>query len=83
MGEQEEYAEKPVPEHARLGFMKPALVWAGFAYAYICIYISSQIMGGLGGSSGICSNNNRADLFYLFILDSLHIKDLSMDLIFH
>jgi cytosine permease len=52
MVEQEEYAEKPVPEHARLGFMKPALVWAGFAYAYICIYIGSQIMGGLGAPLG-------------------------------
>lgn len=52
MVEQEEYAEKPVPEHARLGFMKPALVWAGFAYAYICIYIGSQIMGGLGAPIG-------------------------------
>ena len=26
MVEQEEYAERPVPEHARLGFMKPTLI---------------------------------------------------------
>src|ERR687886_524090 len=32
--------------------MKPALVWAGFAYAYICIFIGSQIMGGLGAPLG-------------------------------
>src|SRR5919197_895932 len=44
----EEYAEKPVPQNARLGFLKPAVVWAGFAHAYICIFIGSQIMGGLG-----------------------------------
>ena len=44
----EEYAEKPVPQNARLGFLKPAMVWAGFAHAYICIFIGSQIMGGLG-----------------------------------
>jgi cytosine permease len=52
MVEQEEYAERPVPEHARLGFAKPALVWAGFTYAYICIFIGSQIMGGLGAPMG-------------------------------
>jgi len=52
MTEQEEYAERPVPQQARLGFMKPALVWAGFAYAYICIFIGSQIMGGLGAPLG-------------------------------
>jgi cytosine permease len=52
MVEQEEYAERPVPEHARLGFVKPALVWAGFTYAYICIFIGSQIMGGLGAPMG-------------------------------
>jgi cytosine permease len=52
MSEKEEYAERPVPEHARIGFMKPALVWAGFAYAYICIFIGSQIMGGLGAPLG-------------------------------
>lgn len=50
--EKEEYAEKPVPQHARLGFAKPALVWAGFTYAYICIFIGSQIMGGLGAPLG-------------------------------
>lgn len=52
MVEQEEYAERPVPAHARLGFAKPALVWAGFTYAYICIFIGSQIMGGLGAPLG-------------------------------
>ena len=52
MTEQEEYAERPVPRQARLGFAKPALVWAGFAYAYICIFIGSQIMGGLGAPLG-------------------------------
>src|ERR671918_1245578 len=52
MVEKEEYAERPVPEQARLGFMKPALVWAGFAYAYICIFIGSQIVGGLGAPLG-------------------------------
>lgn len=52
MTEKEEYAERPVPEHARLGFVKPALVWAGFTYAYICIFIGSQIMGGLGAPLG-------------------------------
>jgi cytosine permease len=46
--EKEEYAESPVPQHARLGFASPALIWAGFAYAYICIFIGSQIMAGLG-----------------------------------
>lgn len=48
MVEKEEYAESPVPQHARLGFVNPALIWAGFAYAYICIFIGSQIMAGLG-----------------------------------
>jgi hypothetical protein len=28
MTEQGEYAERPVPRQARLGLMKPALVWA-------------------------------------------------------
>lgn len=32
--------------------MKPALIWAGFTYAYICIFIGSQIMGGLGAPMG-------------------------------
>jgi cytosine permease len=48
----EEYTDRPVPEQARLGFLKPALVWAGFAHAYICIFIGSQIMGGLGAPLG-------------------------------
>jgi len=48
----EEYTDRPVPEQARLGFLKPALVWAAFAHAYICIYIGSQIMGGLGAPLG-------------------------------
>lgn len=52
MTQKEEYAEKPVPLHARLGFVNPALVWAGFAYAYICVFIGSQIMGGLGAPIG-------------------------------
>jgi cytosine permease len=52
MSEKEEYAERPVPQHARLGFSHPALVWAGFAYAYICIFIGSQIMAGLGAPLG-------------------------------
>jgi cytosine permease len=52
MSQKEEYAEIPVPQHARLGFTKPALVWAGFAYAYICIFIGSQIMAGLGAPLG-------------------------------
>lgn len=30
----EEYTQRPVPKHARLGFVKPALDWAGFTYAY-------------------------------------------------
>jgi len=50
--EQEEYSDRPVPMDARLGFMKPAMVWAGFTYAYICIFIGSQIMGGLGAPLG-------------------------------
>ena len=52
MSEKEEYAERPVPQHARLGFGNPALIWAGFAYAYICIFIGSQIMAGLGAPLG-------------------------------
>src|ERR687897_845071 len=52
MSEKEEYAERPVPQQARLGFTKPALVWAGFAYAYICVFIGSQIMAGLGAPLG-------------------------------
>jgi cytosine permease len=52
MSEKEEYAERPVPQQARLGFSNPALVWAGFAYAYICIFIGSQIMAGLGAPLG-------------------------------
>jgi len=52
MVEKEEYAERPVPQHARLGFANPALIWAGFAYAYICIFIGSQIMAGLGAPWG-------------------------------
>lgn len=31
MVEKEEYAERPVPKHARLGVANPALIWAGFA----------------------------------------------------
>lgn|GEM_PF-606964 len=50
--EDEEYVERPVPMSARLGFFKPAMVWAGFAHAYICIFIGSQIMGGLGAPLG-------------------------------
>ena len=34
MSEKEEYAERPVPQHARLGLSHPALVWAGIAYTY-------------------------------------------------
>jgi cytosine permease len=52
MTETEEYAERPVPLKARLGFQKPALVLAGFTYAYICVFIGSQIMGGLGAPIG-------------------------------
>lgn len=52
MVEKEEYAESPVPAYARLGFLRPAMVWAGFAYAYICKFIGSQIMGGLGAPMG-------------------------------
>src|SRR5919107_5511954 len=52
MVEKEEYAEQPVPQSARLGFLKPALVWAGFAHAYICIFIGSQILAGLGAPLG-------------------------------
>src|ERR687889_1964940 len=52
MSEKEEYAERPVPQQARLGFSRPALVWAGFAYAYICVFIGSQIMAGLGAPLG-------------------------------
>lgn len=52
MAEKEEYAERPVPAQARLGFLRPAMVWAGFAYAYICKFIGSQIMGGLGAPMG-------------------------------
>lgn len=48
----EEYAERPVPSQARLGFLRPAMVWAGFAYAYICKFIGSQIVGGLGAPMG-------------------------------
>lgn len=52
MVEAEEYSDRPVPQDARLGFMKPAMVWAGFTYAYICIFIGSTIMGGLGAPLG-------------------------------
>ena len=52
MVEQEEYSDRPVPMDARLGFMKPAFVWAGFTYAYICIFIGSQIIGCLGTPMG-------------------------------
>jgi len=52
MVEKEEYAERPVPESARLGFLRPAMVWAGFAYAYICKFIGSQIVAGLGAPMG-------------------------------
>ena len=52
MVEQDEYSERPVPDHARLGFLKPALAWAGFTYAYISIIVGSQIMGGLGAPIG-------------------------------
>ena len=52
MVEKEEYSDRPVPQDARLGFMKPAMVWAGFTYAYICIFIGSTIMGGLGAPLG-------------------------------
>ncbi len=52
MVEKEEYSDRPVPQDARLGFMKPAMVWAGFTYAYICIFIGSTIMAGLGAPLG-------------------------------
>jgi cytosine permease len=69
MSEKEEYAERPVPQQARLGFAKPALVWAGFAYAYICIYIGSQIMGGLGAPLGYIAI--IAGQIFLFIYSGL------------
>lgn len=52
MVEKEEFAEQPVPQSSRLGFVKPAMVWAGFAHAYICIFIGSQIIAGLGAPLG-------------------------------
>jgi len=52
MTEQDEYTERPVPEQARLGFLKPAMAWVGFAYAYISILIGSEIVGGLGAPLG-------------------------------
>lgn len=69
MVEKEEYAERPVPEHARLGFVKPALVWAGFTYAYICIFIGSQIMGGLGAPIGYVAI--IAGQIFLFVYSGL------------
>ncbi|MDQ3726980.1 MAG: cytosine permease [Thermoproteota archaeon] len=69
MVEKEEYAERPVPEHARLGFMKPALVWLGFTYAYICIFIGSQIMGGLGAPLGYVAI--VAGQIFLFVYSGL------------
>ena len=44
MVEAEEYTDRPVPQDARLGFMKPAMVWAGFTYAYICIFIGLSLI---------------------------------------
>jgi cytosine permease len=45
---QEEYHDRPVPMHARLGFKEPALVWSGFGIAYICAVIGGLIQKGLG-----------------------------------
>ena len=44
----DEYHLQPVPLHKRLGFRDPALVWTGFAIAYICAVIGGNIQTGLG-----------------------------------
>ncbi|MEM3737622.1 MAG: cytosine permease [Candidatus Bathyarchaeia archaeon] len=44
----DEFADRPVPREARLGFWPPAVTVAGFGYAYVCIYIGSGIYAGLG-----------------------------------
>jgi len=49
----EEYHNKPVPLHARLGFKEPALVWSGFGIAYICAVIGGLIQQGLGTTNAI------------------------------
>jgi cytosine permease len=44
----DEYYSQPVPPHKRLGFKDPALIWTGFAIAYICAVIGGTIQTGLG-----------------------------------
>jgi cytosine permease len=49
----DEYYSQPVPIHKRLGFKDPALIWTGFAIAYICAVIGGTIQTGLGMPNAI------------------------------
>jgi cytosine permease len=49
----DEYYSQPVPPHKRLGFKDPALIWTGFAIAYICAVIGGTIQTGLGMPNAI------------------------------
>jgi len=46
--ERDEWADRRVPDSARLGIWKPATVWIGFAIAFSIAFIGSQIYFGLG-----------------------------------
>lgn len=52
-GSSDEYHSQPVPATKRLGFRDPALIWAGFAIAYICAVIGGTIQTGLGMPTAI------------------------------
>ncbi|APX98636.1 hypothetical protein BB347_18265 (plasmid) [Natronorubrum daqingense] len=46
--DQDEWAERRVPDSERLGVWEPATVWIGFAIAFSIAFIGSQIYFGLG-----------------------------------
>lgn len=46
--ERDEWADRRVPDSARLGVWEPATVWIGFAIAFSIAFIGSQIYFGLG-----------------------------------
>ncbi|WP_416674794.1 cytosine permease [Egbenema bharatensis] len=65
----DEYYSRPVPLHKRLGFKDPALIWTGFAIAYICAVIGGTIQTGLGMPNAIYAI--LLGNFTLFIYSSL------------
>lgn len=65
----DEYYSQPVPFHKRLGFKDPALIWAGFAIAYVCAVIGGTVQTGLGMPNAIYAI--LLGNFTLFIYSSL------------